>query len=91
MAAQAPLRTADCFFLAGWGFDWFYDRIAVRPYVWISRINAADFIDAFFSAIAWLARACHAGLSATETGQVRLYAAVIALGAILALALAVFL
>jgi NADH-quinone oxidoreductase subunit L len=79
------------FFFAGWGFDWLYEKTLVQPYVWISNINRDDVIDSFYSAIAWLARLGHAGLSATETGQVRLYAAVIAAGAVIAIALAVFL
>jgi NADH-quinone oxidoreductase subunit L len=79
------------FFFAGWGFDWLYEKTLVQPYVWISNINRDDIIDSFYNAIAWLARLCNAGLSETETGQVRLYAAVIAAGAVIAIALAVFL
>jgi NADH-quinone oxidoreductase subunit L len=84
-------RGMSRFFFAGWGFDWLYEKNLVQPYVWISNINRDDVIDFFYRAIAWLARRCHAGLSATETGQVRLYAAVIAAGAMIVIALAVFL
>ncbi|MBZ5496124.1 MAG: NADH-quinone oxidoreductase subunit L [Acidobacteriia bacterium] len=87
----APGGAMHSFFFAGWGFDWLYEKILVQPYLWICRINRNDFIDLFYGAIAWCARLGHAGLSATETGQVRLYAAVIGVGAVIAIALAVFL
>ncbi len=91
LTLTAAVRAANRFLFAGWGFDWLYDRTLVRPYIWISRVNRRDFIDSFYSALAWLAALCHAGLSATETGRVRLYAAAIAAGAVIVVALAVFL
>jgi len=91
LALVAAVQALRRFFFTGWGFDWLYEKMLVRPYIWISDINRNDIIDSFFSTIAWLARLCHAGLSATETGQVRFYAAVIAAGAVIAIALAVFL
>lgn len=91
LTLTAAGRAARRFLLAGWGFDWLYDRMLVQPYIWISRVNRNDIIDTFYSALAWLARLCHAGLSATETGRVRVYAAAIAAGAVIVLALAVFL
>jgi NADH-quinone oxidoreductase subunit L len=74
----------------GWGFDWLYGTLLVRPYIWISRINKNDFIDFFYDGLVWLARWCYEALSASETGRVRLYAALSAVGAIIAIALAVW-
>lgn len=75
--------------LAGWGFDWLYDRLFVRPFVWISRANKADFIDAIYAGMARLAQLFYELLSETQTGRVRWYAASIAAGSLIIIALMV--
>ena len=70
------------FWLSGWGFDWLYDRLFVRPLLWAARVNQRDFVDAVYAAIAAAAEALHRALSMSETGQVRWYAAGIAAGSI---------
>jgi len=79
------------FWFAGWGFDWFYDKLFVQPFLWIARTNKNDFIDRIYDAIAWLSQITYRGLSRTETGQVRWYALGIAVGAAAIIAIAVFL
>ncbi len=79
------------FWFVGWGFDWVYDRVLVRPYSWLAAVNKRDVVDLFFEAIAWLTRAFHRLLSLTQTGRVRWYAAGVAIGAVVVIALAVFL
>jgi NADH-quinone oxidoreductase subunit L len=79
------------FWFAGWGFDWLYDHVFVRPYVWVAHANKRDVVDLFFEAIAWLARAFHRLLSLTQTGRVRWYATGIAIGAVIVIGVAVFL
>jgi NADH-quinone oxidoreductase subunit L len=71
--------------LAGWGFDWAYDRLFVRPLVWAARANKADFIDSFSRAMAQLNVAAHAALRRTQTGHVRWYAMVIVMGGVIAI------
>ena len=75
--------------LAGWGFDWLYDRLLVRPFVWVSRANKSDFIDAIYAGMARLAQLFHELLSETQTGRVRWYAASIAAGSLIIIALMV--
>jgi NADH-quinone oxidoreductase subunit L len=79
------------YWFIGWGFDWLYDALLVRPYVWIARVNKSDVIELLYRTIAGIHRAFYFALSATETGQVRWYAKAIALGAVVAVALMVFL
>jgi NADH-quinone oxidoreductase subunit L len=79
------------FLFAGWAFDRLYENLLIRPYVWISNINKNDFIDIFYDGLAWLAQWSYMKLSASETGRVRLYATLSAVGAIIAIALAVLL
>jgi NADH-quinone oxidoreductase subunit L len=91
-AAAAIARRADLLrrlWLAGWGFDWLYDRLLVRPFVWIAAVNRDDAVDSFFDGIAWTARAMHRAMSLTQTGRLRWYAAAIALAAVIALGIVV--
>jgi NADH-quinone oxidoreductase subunit L len=78
------------FWATGWGFDWLYDRTLVRPFLWLARIDRADFIDAFYTGLMLLSRLSYQLLSRSQTGQVRWYAAGIACGLIILIAIAVF-
>ena len=90
--AGAPLAAAlRRWWLAGWGFDWAYDRLLVRPFVWIARANRRDVIDFIFIGIARLAEFLWRVLSVTQTGQVRWYAMGVAIGAAVLIAIAVLL
>ncbi|MHB9037167.1 MAG: NADH-quinone oxidoreductase subunit L [Armatimonadota bacterium] len=83
------LQAIHRFFFSGWGFDWLYDLIFVRPYRAIAYANRSDFIDSFFTALATLARWSNVALSYTQTGRVRNYAAGIVLGAIILTAIVI--
>jgi NADH-quinone oxidoreductase subunit L len=72
-------------------FDWLYDRLFVRPYVWFAHANRDDFVDFIFSGVAELSRTLNQLLSRTETGKVRWYAASIAIGAVITIAVVVML
>jgi len=78
------------FWETDWGLDWLYDRTLVRPFLWFARINQADFIDGFYSGVALLSRAAYWRLSESETGRLRQYAAGIATGSIILIAILVF-
>jgi NADH-quinone oxidoreductase subunit L len=78
------------FWETDWGMDWLYDRIAVRPFMWLTRINRADIIDAFYDGLARLAETVYGLLSSSQTGQVRWYAAGIAAGSGIIIIIAVF-
>ncbi len=75
----------------GWGFDWLYGRLFVRPYAWLARINRRDVVDAVYGAIAYIAQGFFLLFSRTQTGKLRQYAAGIALGAIITIAAVIFL
>jgi len=79
------------FWLEGWCFDRLYDAVLVRPFLWAARANRADLVDRLYSAIAWLSLLAHRALSLTQTGRVRWYAAALACGAVIIIALAVLL
>jgi NADH-quinone oxidoreductase subunit L len=90
--SASALGSALCaYWKSGWGYDWLYDRLIVWPYCWIARINRPDYIDSFYSGLAYLTAALHAGLKRTQPGTLRTYATGIVAGAIIALAILVVL
>ncbi|MHB0774726.1 NADH-quinone oxidoreductase subunit L [Halomonas sp. WWR20] len=70
-----------------WGFDTLYDWLLVKPYRLLVRINRYDLLNALCNSVPALARLLHRGLALTQTGRLRHYAASMALGATLLLAL----
>lgn len=89
--AGRPKEEAVCrLWRAGWGFDWLYDRLIVRPFVSLARINRNDVVDRLYTGLASLCRALHVNLSATQNGLVRRYAMGITVGAIIVLLIAAF-
>lgn len=91
LAASSAAAALHRLWSAGWGFDWLYDRLVVRPFVGLARINRGDVIDRLYAGLAWLCRTLHARLSETQNGLVRRYAMGIAAGAVIALAIVAFL
>jgi NADH-quinone oxidoreductase subunit L len=78
------------FWLAGWGFDWLYERLIVRPFVGFAHANRSDFFDAVYEFIADAVKLGHAGMSRSQDGRVRRYAGWLAAGSVATLAIAVF-
>jgi len=76
---------------AAWGFDWLYDMIFVKPFLFLVRLVRRDPIDQTFNLIPAGVQQAHQGLSATQTGSVRWYAATIAAGVIIIIAAIVLL
>jgi NADH-quinone oxidoreductase subunit L len=91
LARSSVGAALDRFWFAGWGFDWLYKKLFVGPYVWLARVNKDDFIDSIYDGIAKLNEVLYRALSVTESGKVRWYMTGIAFGAIVAIAIAVFL
>ncbi|MEP7150537.1 MAG: NADH-quinone oxidoreductase subunit L [Nitrospira sp.] len=91
VVANPAGRALHAWWSADWGFDWLYDRVFVQPFLWAARVNKDDFIDGFYTGIARLTEVLYRALQHTQTGVMRWYAAGIALGSVLFLALAVLL
>ncbi len=75
------------FWLSGWGFDWIYQRVFVKPFYWAVESNKNDVLDRIYAFIAGLNLAGHIVLRDTETGRLRWHAAGIVLGVVIGLAL----
>ncbi len=91
ITAQPLGKGIQQFFLTGLGFDWLYERLFIRPYVWAARINKRDFIDLFFVFLPWLSRQFHYAIRYTQTGKIRRYVLGIALGVLVSITIVVML
>jgi NADH-quinone oxidoreductase subunit L len=82
-AAHRSFAGLHRFWFSGWGFDWLYERLFIRPFVWLATINRADFIDYFYTALARGSQGLYKLFSHTQTGQLRWYAFGIGVGAVI--------
>jgi NADH-quinone oxidoreductase subunit L len=73
------------FFYKGWGFDWLYDRLIVRPVDWIAAINKNDVLDKIFTYIAQSFMFFSGLISKSQNGKLRLYALVLTAGLVILL------
>jgi NADH-quinone oxidoreductase subunit L len=83
-------RVVERFWRGGWGFDALYGTLLVRPFLAIAAWNRDDVVDLLPRIVAALARGGHRALARTQTGRVRWYAAALAGGGVLLLALAIW-
>ena len=72
------------FWFSGWGFDWVYDRVFVKPFVVVAHLNKADAVDFAYRVVAAVARGAHYAISLTQSGRLRWYAANMAIVLIVA-------
>jgi NADH-quinone oxidoreductase subunit L len=84
-------RALARWWLEGWGMDRLYGMLFVRPFLRLARANKEDWIEQAYRFLAWLCRLSYGGLHATQTGQVRWYAAVLASGSVMIVALVMWL
>ena len=70
------------FWQSGWAFDWVYDRLFVKPFLWVARVNKGDVVDLVYRITAAMTRGIHHVGALTQTGRLRWYAANMAIGLI---------
>jgi len=89
---RVPMKGAlQQLWFAGWGFDWLYDRLFVRPFLWVARQTKRDPADIPIQGIGEIAMLGNRALSVTQSGRVRWYAAGLAMGTVAIVAVAFFL
>ncbi len=74
---------------SGWGFDWLYGMLIIKPFLWVAKVNRDDFIDLVYLGVVWTSRGINRFLTFTQSGKVRWYVTGIALGAIVILGIVV--
>ncbi|TDU28821.1 NADH dehydrogenase subunit L [Panacagrimonas perspica] len=67
---------------AAFGFDWLYDLIFVKPYLWFIRVNAKDVVDQGITLIPEAFKILNGWAAQTQNGMLRWYAAAIGAGAV---------
>jgi NADH-quinone oxidoreductase subunit L len=67
-------------FFNGWGMDALYGTLLARPFKAIAKLNKNDAVDGLYTALALLSRGGHLLTSASQTGQIRWYVSLMALG-----------
>jgi NADH-quinone oxidoreductase subunit L len=75
----------------GWGFDWMYAHLLVKPYIWIAEANRDDFVDGVSHGLAQACRIYNRVLSLSVNGKVRWYVGAIAIGSAVLLAFVILL
>jgi NADH-quinone oxidoreductase subunit L len=78
------------FWFSDWGMDWLYDRVFVEPVVWLAKVGKGDPIDGFYVGVGRLNEIAWRGLSLTQSGRLRWYAAAIAAGTIVLIGVVIF-
>ncbi|MFZ5561567.1 MAG: NADH-quinone oxidoreductase subunit L [Pseudomonadota bacterium] len=86
LAQSGPGRLVGGLWKNAWGFDWLYDRIFVRPFMFLVRTNARDWADAGIGLLPWLTRKGHDALVVTQSGKLRWYAATMVIGLVIVMA-----
>ncbi len=73
-----------------WGFDWLYDVLFVRPFVWLSRIMRNDPVDGAVNLVPATLNGLSVLATATQNGNLRWYAAVAGAGLCLLIGMVAF-
>jgi NADH-quinone oxidoreductase subunit L len=87
---QPATNIFEQLWLAGWGFDWMYDRLFLRPFQWLVRKCSSDPVDVPVNGIAQMTVLGYRALRLTQTGRLRWYATGLAMGTVVILAIALF-
>ena len=85
---QSPDRMSVYEFLyKGWQFDELYDALFVRPFVFVTQINKADFFDRLYRGIALGSQRLNQLFSVSQNGSLRWYVAGVLFGILFILTL----
>lgn len=76
------------FWLSGWGIDWLYDRLFVRPYYALASLLKAEPVDGVYGLVVTLNETLNGWLSQSQTGRMRWYITSMVAGLIVLVAVA---
>jgi len=76
------------FWLSGWGIDWLYDRLFVRPYYALANLLKAEPVDGVYGLVVTVNETLNNWLSQSQTGRMRWYITSMVAGLIVVLAVA---
>lgn len=90
LSQSGPGRLVGGLWKNAWGFDWLYDHIFVKPFMFLVRINARDWADAAIGFFPWATTKGNELLAVTQSGKLRWYAATMTIGLVVVIAAFVF-
>jgi NADH-quinone oxidoreductase subunit L len=88
---KSSAQTLHQFWYSGWGLDWLYDTLFVKPFVFISSLNRRDVIDRIYDGLVGVAVFFNRIFSHTQSGILRWYLAGIVIGTIVILTIGLML
>lgn len=88
---NALLTRLHRFWFSGWAFDALYDKMLIKPFIFISNINKSDVTDRLYTGIAAATGEMYKLLSKTQSGSLRWYIMGLVVGAILILGIQIML
>ena len=91
LGEPAGFRGLRRFLFSGLGFDWLYALLFVKPFLAVARFLKGDFIEYLYVAIGAANSGAGRLLAGAQSGKVRWYLAGLALGAVVAVGLVVWL
>ncbi len=83
-------RLLSRYWYSAFGFDWLYDRLFVKPFLWAVRVNSKDVFDQIIGTIPVLLTSLNKATALSQSGRLRWYTASVAFGAVLIIAAVVF-
>jgi NADH-quinone oxidoreductase subunit L len=72
---SASLKPIHDFLYSGWGFDWLYKIVLVKPYIFITSLNQHDVFDRVPALLVAVSRGMNTVLNQSQNGQLRWYSA----------------
>lgn len=87
IASSAPGRFFSTWWFAAWGFDWLYDNVFVKPYLFVAWVLKSDPLNGLMNIPALFSRLANKGLVVSENGYLRWYVASMSVGAVVVLTL----
>lgn len=88
---KSSMIVTNRFWYSGWGFDYLYDLLFVKPFVWMSNINKSDVVDRAYDGIVNITTFFHDTFARTQNGTMRWYIMGIVIGAIFILSIGLIL
>ncbi len=73
LAARFRTGSLNNFLYLGWQFDKLYDKLFVKPVVWLSEIDKKDFVDVIYTSIGRVTVYFNILVSRTQNGKLRWY------------------
>ncbi|MFK7864088.1 MAG: NADH-quinone oxidoreductase subunit L [Pseudohongiellaceae bacterium] len=91
LMSSSAAKILHTFWFSGWAMDALYERLFVRPFVWLARVNRNDFFDAIYNGTISVSKFSYSAITKTQTGLLGWYLLSMVIGAVIVLTVGVYL